>query len=365
MNNIALCGDETGGPLPKVDSKRDSLETFVDGGEPDAGPMRISGLDIWQFQADDEAWVSFPREACDKIRRAFHSGSRLCIVHHGGQRYEEDFTTMFQTDTATGRSRKIRVNHDLNRDLPTHWLRGVASTQVTSFNSVAVRVSVDGLGKFQELLRNCVYHHHEAGQSRIDGCNHLKRNFNVVEVYHVENRFLFQRYSDFCRQMHGKYHAQGRCPEAVDPPFPSQILRFGLELGIQCSPWNESVLFHGTTWDIAKEIAIEGFDSRVARDGLYGKGTYLACQSCKSAQYSKDAGMKTMIIARVVLGQPYYVESADRTLVRPPGNGQRRCDSVIARAGRMPGHPRNFQDHMEFVVFEQAQVYPEYIVRYL
>ena len=37
-----------------------------------------------------------------------------------------------------------------------------------------------------------------------------------------------------------------------------------------------------------------------------GAGTYFANQSCKAAQYAKDkGGVKTLIVARVTLGDPY------------------------------------------------------------
>eukprot|EP00438_Fugacium_kawagutii_P034202 Skav233200 [mRNA] locus=scaffold24:449186:449422:- [translate_table: standard] len=61
---------------------------------------------------------------------------------------------------------------------------------------------------------------------------------------------------------------------------------------------------------------MEGFDNRTAKEGgLYGKGTYFAAQTCKSAQYAIPNGfyekaspqmLGTMLFARVALGDPFY-----------------------------------------------------------
>lgn len=82
---------------------------------------------------------------------------------------------------------------------------------------------------------------------------------------------------------------------------------------------NELLPLHGTpTFDVAKVIATEGFDHRVAGHGLYGHGTYFAAQSCKAAQYATVHGMSlkafkqlvgTMLLARVAIGDPVYTQS--------------------------------------------------------
>lgn len=132
---------------------------------------------------------------------------------------------------------------------------------------------------------------------------------------------------------------------------------------------NEFVLFHGTSSATAEVIAEEGFDFRVARSsGYYGKGVYFASQSCKSHQYGQcnTGGLHTMLICRVVVGNPHYTKCVDRNLARPPpiANSSRYHHSVIARPGPMQGHHKGEQTHTEFVVFDSAQAYPMYIVEY-
>jgi len=136
------------------------------------------------------------------------------------------------------------------------------------------------------------------------------------------------------------------------------------EHGIQSTPLNEVLLFHGTC--VAEAIAIEGFDFRLARRGMYGKGTYFSTQSCKSNQYTGSSSPRTIVISRVILGTPHFAQTADKNLVQPPsvpGSGQLH-DSVLVKPGQMLGHPHGQQAHTEFVIFDFAQAYPEYILEY-
>lgn len=90
---------------------------------------------------------------------------------------------------------------------------------------------------------------------------------------------------------------------------------------------NERLLFHGTSdFEVAKTIATEGFDNRTAKNGgLYGRGTYFAAQTCKSAQYATEEGRSqkasaqmvgTMLLARVAVGHPHYASGPCKVLSR-------------------------------------------------
>ena len=133
---------------------------------------------------------------------------------------------------------------------------------------------------------------------------------------------------------------------------------------------NEVFLYHGTTAEVADIVAHHGFDERVAKlDGLYGAGIYFANQSCKAAQYAKDPGVKTLIVARVALGDPYYADSTWRSYGtlsasrRPPDRPRAdkakglTYDSIVANESRT-------QIHREFMLYDRRQAYPEYIVRF-
>ena len=117
--------------------------------------------------------------------------------------------------------------------------------------------------------------------------------------------------------------------------------------------------------------------------GLYGAGVYFANQSCKAAQYARDPGVKTLLISRVTLGDPFYATGTLSQYRRPPertstlkanlnnlygamapGGGIQvtrfGClyDSVVANS------TTNGQVHRELIVYDHRQAYPEYVVRY-
>ena len=107
---------------------------------------------------------------------------------------------------------------------------------------------------------------------------------------------------------------------------------------------------HGTTYDKADSIVRYGFDFRRCHRGLYGDGVYFASEACKSHQYTCGCnractcrGERTMIIARVALGDPFYTSMTLPNVRHPPTRSASHGlhDSVIANPGTMKGkhHP--------------------------
>jgi hypothetical protein len=122
---------------------------------------------------------------------------------------------------------------------------------------------------------------------------------------------------------------------------------------------NEVHLFHGTPPDIATLISRHGFDERVANmGGLYGAGTYFAENSCKSMQYtvsSNSDGEYTIIYSRVLLGHVHTTSQGMQGVRRAPDRVTGvPFDSVVASGGT--------QVHREFIVYDRAQTYPEFII---
>lgn len=103
-------------------------------------------------------------------------------------------------------------------------------------------------------------------------------------------------------------------------------------------------------------IAKAGMDERVCNlNGMLGAGLYFAEDSCKSGQYAvcDEKRSSWFILCRVVLGNPYCTDQGMPLLRRPPDPH----DSVIFNPNHTtPGH------HRELVVYDRAQVYPEYII---
>lgn len=125
---------------------------------------------------------------------------------------------------------------------------------------------------------------------------------------------------------------------------------------------NEKYLYHGTS---AKKAYIceEGLDSRMSKQGCFGKGIYFSDYPKKCVKYAEKQGNEEhfILLMRVILGEPkvYADGKKDKNLVREPEKsfpytGYRFYDSV-------QGRPVN---HQEFVVYENRRALVEYIISY-
>lgn len=76
--------------------------------------------------------------------------------------------------------------------------------------------------------------------------------------------------------------------------------------------------------------------------------------------------MRTIIVSRVALGDFCFADKVDKERRRPPvpDGSHRPYDTVVAKPGLMPGHHAGKQTHIEAIIFEKSQAYPEFIVQY-
>lgn len=119
-----------------------------------------------------------------------------------------------------------------------------------------------------------------------------------------------------------------------------------------------------------------GFDPRLCHRGMYGKGVYFASAACKSHQYTclnpehtwacTCKVERTLIIARVALGDAYHTTKTMWKEQRPPQKDKFGAvyDSVVVNPGYIKGHGKERQIHQEFVIFDKEQAYPAYVVQY-
>lgn len=129
---------------------------------------------------------------------------------------------------------------------------------------------------------------------------------------------------------------------------------------------NEAYLWHGTSVRSALDIAKRGFDLSRHRCMLlrnYGKGVYLA-ESCTHAdEHAKDEpggfydGVYAILLCRVCLGRVHFTQDKVNSDI------QRRmveagCNSICS--DQHPGE-NPFRD---FVVYDQDQIYAEYLLLY-
>lgn len=196
---------------------------------------------------------------------------------------------------------------------------------------------------------------------------------------------LWRRHVDCLRHMESVelQDASGSPNHEIEPALGINKPSLRASLDTLYAPWscrtsvNENWSFHGSSYNKIGNIVEFGFDHRVAKSqGFYGQGTYLASQSCKAHQYTCEhcgpgklcrcRHARWMILARVALGSPYYARQTCHGMKRPPQreSGSQLHNSVVANPGPMKGHRKARQDHQEFVIFEGAQAYPCYVIKY-
>jgi hypothetical protein len=96
---------------------------------------------------------------------------------------------------------------------------------------------------------------------------------------------------------------------------------------------------------------------------MFGAGAYFAECSSKSDEYASSdqsgmyEGVCALLLCRVVCGEMYYITKSDVSAIdKAMATG--KYDGVIGDREKAAGTYR------EFVVFDESQIYPEYVVLY-
>eukprot|EP00928_Gymnodinium_smaydae_P031164 TRINITY_DN22964_c0_g1_i1.p1 TRINITY_DN22964_c0_g1~~TRINITY_DN22964_c0_g1_i1.p1 ORF type:complete len:638 (+),score=80.85 TRINITY_DN22964_c0_g1_i1:184-1914(+) len=127
---------------------------------------------------------------------------------------------------------------------------------------------------------------------------------------------------------------------------------------------NSVWLFHGTNDAAARLITTGDFlvDKACSNAGtLYGRGVYLAESCSKSDEYTRENadGYRCMLLCRAILGNVLYDDH-----VAP------NVDSLVRQCVRGTYHSvlgdreKSRKTYREFIVYDDDQVYPEFIVWY-
>ena len=261
----------------------------------------------------------------------------------------------------------LGVVHEKQIPVPGRWKASIASGDVSCHRH-------DAGERVRQAVENGLHATAHAACVGRDGTGRT-RQAKVVSVERVENLALWKQYWHRKYEMLDEHRAHSIRVHPLSPPARTLDRRPNggdahvldedrmLDQGL-----NECFLYHGTSPEIADVIVEHGFDERVAAlSGLYGAGVYFANQSCKSAQYAQadHKGEKTLIVARVVLGDPYYAIGQMSQQRRPPMRNETfrywqvgtLFDSVVANVSTS-------QAHRELIVYDHRQAYPEYVVRY-
>jgi len=253
--------------------------------------------------------------------------------------------------------------------IPPHWTGDTTTTTrqpVSDEVMASIQEMMDGTWKDVVTVDRAM---------RTEGNNEVDQ-FEIVSVLRNQNPTLWWYYSrkregirNFVQRFSQKYPIPQY--EAKTAPF-LEKLHSSTGMDPLCTDENEMILFHGTTPVTAEAICDSRFKVNLGGNGLFGQGAYFAESSSKSDEYvSTDddnifQGLYATLLCRVMMGRVKYTDAEkpkqDKDLLKAViGDGSTfypRYNSTLGDREKVRGTYR------EFVVYDDNQAYPEYIVLY-
>ena len=337
----------------------------------------------WQYETDGQ-WHPFSPEGNDQMHQAYMAyiddaqAGRWAHIVAGGVERIVDFEEMIQMHSTTGRRRSIRIA----TGVPVQWESTAAELLTQTSDPSAFYVEVKDAA-FLQVIKQLLRSSGHAWDTSSE-CSWMKKA-TVKSVHRVENYHLWRRYQARLRTMREdrakcrlSFHPE---PVALDLDGREEVMTAS-QRDLDCGEplardVDEKILLHGTSWNNADSIVRHGFDHRTCTNGMYGDGVYFAGSACKSHQYSctYKCGKaspcrceRTLIIARVALGDAYHTSETLFGARKPPTKNGVICHSVVVNPGPIQGRSRalsRMQIHQEFVVYDREQAYPAFVVQYL
>eukprot|EP00960_Hanusia_phi_P065025 765981-Hanusia_phi.AAC.1 len=224
---------------------------------------------------------------------------------------------------------------------PSYW-----TCSLTSTHSQLVDVTDEMRGLIQDLLRDTSVV--DPAVTGLRGGRALPTTYQIRQIQRVENPRMWKLYA--------MKRASMADVGAACRPVAVQSMKQWMRVMMQPQEGvNEVLLFHGTSQQKCSIITEQGFDERVSRAGNFGTGIYFAENCTKSLEYSRKSS-KFLFLARVLLGNPSFLQQANQELRRPPKSSSTlQHDSVI-------GTPSRSAEFREFVTYDRTQTYPEFLI---
>jgi hypothetical protein len=244
--------------------------------------------------------------------------------------------------------------------LPEYW----KSKDISENFDIKVRLNGKELAGFQQMIDGTFI-----AKATRDRQGEIASSFKVSQVLRIEDRNLWKRY-------------QSKRAELAALPRPKLIEHFeGTSGQIKTAPFsrsadgasfltapgiNEAYLFHGSSPAGALGIGETGFDLSMVGTNvgtMFGGGAYFAEACSKSDEYAQDdptglfAGKYALLLCRVLLGSTFRVTESNIPAIEA-ALAKGHYQSVLGDREAAVGTYR------EFVVFDEAQIYPEYVIIY-
>ncbi|XP_067429640.1 protein mono-ADP-ribosyltransferase PARP14-like isoform X1 [Thunnus thynnus] len=274
--------------------------------------LLVSGLVEWQFQHRNGKMVPFDIYTNLNLEKALEKKQKNVKIKINNQIYTADI--MFKRAVSTnGREQLELLRKDLKADdaaLPSHWDDMKGDLMKLFPLTVGSKEYGDVEKEFQKT-----------GLSA-----------NIISIERVQNETLWQSYQLKKKQLEAKNKHKN----------------------------NEKMLFHGTGSDSIDLINKQGFNRSYAgaHGAMYGNGSYFAVDPAYSARgYAKpDArGQKRMYLARALVGD--FVQGRSG-MITPPSRGSGNASDLYDSVTDNPATPSMF------VIFNDIQAYPEYLITF-
>ncbi|XP_064199024.1 uncharacterized protein LOC135259072 [Anguilla rostrata] len=334
----------------KVTSEKyDKARRLSSSYDPEMSPHFPTEWSIYWW--NDGKWEKYEKEVSKELVGAIEAGETSRGFYIGKQLYEVDFSRMIQMNLTTKFERRIRWRptfrspFSIKSNLKTVSL----GEPPRPFGQVLPRLSVDPLQEFSSWYPPVWNLSPNQGFSLVEVPPSAKAyqsihclfystmnetKTEIISIQQVQNIFHWDRYRR--QKEHMQIHSTAHS-------------------------WSlEQHLFHGTTEDCAKEICLNNFDPRVSgkNRAVYGRGSYFARDARYSLKYAAKSGggNQHMFLAKVLVGN---VTLGKATYSRPPRlnpltPGYELYDTCVDK----------ISDPSIFVVFDNCQCYPYYLIKY-
>ncbi|XP_031164633.1 protein mono-ADP-ribosyltransferase PARP14-like isoform X3 [Sander lucioperca] len=274
--------------------------------------LLLSGLVEWQFEISTGVMVPFDIYTNLNLEEALEKKQQSVTIQINNEKYHAQ-VMLRKAVSASGRKSMELHRKEMKADddaLPSNWddMKGALLKRVPltpgskEYNDVVTELTKTGLAA------------------------------NIISIERVQNTTLWQSYQLMKKQMEVKNKHTN----------------------------NERVLFHGTGATSIDLINKQGFNRSYAgaHGAMYGNGSYFAVDPTYSAQgYAQpDAnGQKRMYVARVLVGD---FTQGKGGLITPPSKNSRKAADLYDSVADNKTNPAIF------VVFNDIQAYPEYLITF-
>lgn len=180
--------------------------------------------------------------------------------------------------------------------------------------------------------------------------------FQVLDLVRLENAKVFQLHKKHEAQLAARRKGRSRPGNGHVHPWLDRLAdRNGLSVEA-----NTKYMLHGTNTELIRGICNEGLQTRYSmkNEPVYGKGIYFADKSCKANQYTSGT-VSLILVCRVVLGEVQVLNQECPKRLFPNA----KFDSCMA-LGNHTKRDGLVQCHNEYIVYEAAKCYPEFVIAF-